>query len=135
MDSLSIICIVIGCVAILRRGPLIFAPRVTLRFYDKCLLSTTSRFRVVGVVFATLAMALLLSGSKEGVVAVLLHTLGWCVATVAFLFVVLPNVFRGFIQTMLGYIERSVDERVIRVVGFFGVVFGLAMIYVGLYVV
>ena len=71
----------------------------------------------------------------EGLLAELLHTFGWFMATVALLFSVLPNVFRGFIQTILGYIEKSVDERIMRIVVFFGVVFGLALIYVGDYVV
>ena len=96
MDSLSIICIAVGILAIVRRGPLIFAPSATLRFYDRWLLSTNARFRVFGVVFATLAMALLFSDFGEGVLAGLLHTFGWFMATVALLFLVLQNVFRRF---------------------------------------
>ena len=135
MDSLSVICVAVGILAIVRRGPLIFAPSATLRFYDRWLLSTDARFRVFGVVFATLAMALLFSDFGEEVLAESLHTFGWFMATVAVLFLVLPNVFRRFIQTIFGHIEKSVDERIIRIVGFVGVVFGLALIYVGGYVV
>ena len=50
MDSLSIICIAVGILVIVCRGPLIFAPSATLRFYDRWLLSTNARFRVFGVV-------------------------------------------------------------------------------------
>ena len=135
MDSLSIICIAVGFLVIVTRGPLIFAPSATLRFYDKWFFSTNTRFRVIGVVFATLAMALLFSDFGEGVLAGLLHTFGWFMATVALLFLVLPNVFRGFIQTIFGYIEKSVDKRITRIVGFLAVLFGLALIYVGVYVV
>jgi uncharacterized protein YjeT (DUF2065 family) len=135
MDSLSIICIAVGFLVIVKRGPLMFAPRATLRFYDRWLLSTNARFRVVGVVGTTLAMALLFSDLGEGVLARLVHTLGRFVATVALLFLVLPNVFRGFIQTILVYIEKSVDESIMRIVGFLHVLFGLALIYVGVYVV
>ena len=71
----------------------------------------------------------------ERVLAGLLHTFGWFMATVALLFLVLTNVFRGFVQIIFGYIEKSVDERIMRIVGFLGVVFGLALIYVGVYVV
>ena len=134
MDSLSIICIAVGILVIVRRGPLIFAPSATLRFYDRWLLSTNARFRVFGVVFATLAMAVLFSDFREGVLAGLLHTFGWFMATVALLFLVLPNVFRRFFQTIFGYIEKSVDERIMRIAGFLGVVFGPALIYVGVYV-
>ena len=135
MDSLSIICIAVGILVIVRRGPLIFAPSATLRFYDRWLFSTNARCRAVGVVFATLAMALLFSDFGEGVLAGLLHTFGWFMATVALLFLVLPNVFRRFFQTIFGYINKSVDERIIRIVGFSSVMFGLALIYVGVYVV
>ena len=120
MDSLSIICIAVGILVIVCRGPLIFAPSATLRFYDRWLLSTNARFRVLGVVFETLAMALLFSDSGEGVLAGLLHTFGWFMATVALLFLVLPNVFRRFIQTIFGHIEKSVDERIMRIHGFCG---------------
>jgi len=131
---LSIICIAAGILIIVRRGPLIFAPSATLRFYDRWILSTNARFRVFGVVIATLAMALLFSGFGEGVLAGLLHTFGWCMATVALLFLVLPNVLRRFIQTIFGYIEKSVNDEIVRVVGFVSVVFGLTLIYVGVYV-
>ena len=85
MDSLSIICTAVGFLIIVRRGPPIFAPNATLRFYDGWLLSTHSRIRVFGVVFATLAMALLFSDFGEEALAGLLHTFGWFMATVALL--------------------------------------------------
>lgn len=135
MDPPSIICIAVGFLVIVKRGPLIFAPRATLHFYDRWLLSTNARFRVIGVVCTILAMALLFSDFGEGVLAGLLHTFGWFMATVALLFLVLPNVFRGFIQTIFIYIEKSVDERIMRIVGCLHVLFGLALIYVGVYVV
>ena len=134
MDALAITCIMVGILIIVMRAPLILAPSATLRFYDRWLFSTNARFRAFGVVIATLAMALLFSDFGEGVLAGLLHTFGWFMATVALLFLVLPNVFRRFFQTIFGYIEKSVDERIMRIVGFFGVVFGLALIYVGVYV-
>ena len=135
MDSFSIICIAVGILVIVGRGPLIFAPSATLRFYDRWLLSTNARFRVFGVVFATLAMALIFSDFGEGVLAGLLHTFGCFMATVALLFLVLPNVFRRFFQTIFGYIEESVDDGIVRIVGLLAVVFGFALIYVGVYVV
>ena len=134
MDSLSIICIVVGALAILKRGPLIFAPNATLRFYDRFVLST-ARIRAAGVVIATLAMALLFSDFGQGVLVGLLHIFGWLMTTVALLFLVLPNVLRRILQTIFDYIEKSVDDWILRIVGFLAVVFGLALIYVGVYVV
>ena len=134
MDLPSIICIVVGTLAILKRGPLIFAPNATVRFYDRWVLSAT-RIRAGGIVIATLAMALLFSNFGEGVLAGLLHTFGWLMTIGAVLFLVLPSVIRRILQTIFGYIEKSVDERVMRIIGFLGVVFGLALICVGIYVV
>ena len=125
MDSLSIICIAVGILVIVSRGPLIFSPSATLRFYDRWLFSTNARCRAVGVMFATLAMALLFSDFGEGVLAGLLHTFGWLITTVAFLFLVLPNFLRRILQTILVYIEKSVDERIMRIVGFWAWCLGL----------
>ena len=135
MDSPSIICIAVGFLVIVRRGPLIFAPRATLDFHDRLILSTKFRFRVFGVVIATLAMALLFSDFGEGVLAGVLRTFGWLITTAALLFLVLPNVLRRILQTILVYIEKSVDSGILRIVGLLAVVFGLALIYVGVYVV
>ena len=135
MDSLSIICIAVGILVIVGRGPLIFAPSATLRFYDRWLFSTNARFRVVGVVIATLAMALLLSDFGEGVPSGFLHAVGWFLGTAARFVLVLPNVLRRFVQTIFGYIEESVNDGVVRIVGLLAVVVGLALIYVGVYVV
>ena len=38
-------------------------------------------------------------------------------------------------QTIFGYIEESVDDGIVRIVGLLAVVVGLALIYVGVYVV
>ena len=128
-------CIAVGILVIIGRGPLIFAPTATLRFYDRWLLSTKVRFRVFGAVLATLSIALLFSDFGEGVPAGLLHTFGWFMAAVALLFLPLPNVLRRFIQSIFGYIEESVDDGIVRIVGLLAVVFGFALIYVGVYVV
>ena len=98
-------------------------------------LSTNVRFRVFGAVFATLSIALLFSDFGEGVLAGLLHTFGWFMAAVALLFLSLPNVLRRFIQSIFSYIEESVDDGIVRIVGLLAVVFGFALIYVGVYVV
>ena len=135
MDSLSIICVVVGALVILRRGPLIFAPRATLRVYGRVFLSTNTRVRALGVGFATLAMALLFSDFGEGALAGFFHAFGWLITTVALLLLVVPNVFRRFIQPMFDYIEKSVGDGMLRLFDLLGVVIGLALIYVGFYVV
>ena len=135
MDSLSVICIAVGIFVIVRRGPLIFAPSATLRFYDRWLLSTNARFRAFGVVIATLAMALLFLSFGEGSLAGFLHAVGWVVAAMALLMLVVPNVSRRFLSAMFDYLENSVDDAIVRILGLLAVVVGAVLIYVGVYVV
>ena len=71
----------------------------------------------------------------RGVLAEFLHAVGWVLGTVALFVLVLPNVLRRFVQTIFGYIKKSVDDGIVRIVGLRAVVFGLALICVGVYVV
>ena len=135
MDSLSIICIAVGILVIVRRGPLIFAPSATLRSYDRLIISTNARFRAFGVVIATLAMALLFLSFGEGALAGFLHAVGWVVAAMALLMLVVPNVWRRFLSAMFDYLENSVDHAIVRILGLLAVVVGAVLIYVGVYVV
>ena len=106
MDSLSLMCIVLGTLAIVSRGPLIFAPSATLRSYDRLIISTNARFRAFGVVIATLAMALLFLSFGEGSLAGFLHAVGWGVAAMALLMLVVPNVSRRFLSAMFDYLAN-----------------------------
>jgi len=135
MDSLSIMCIVLGTLTIVSRGPLIFAPSATLRSYDRLIISTNARFRAFGVVIATLAMALLFLSFGEGALAGFLHAVGWVVAAMALLMLVVPNVWRRFLSAMFDYLENSVDDAIVRILGLLAVVVGAVLIYVGVYVV
>ena len=49
MDTLSILCVLVGALFIATRGPLIIAPRATLRFTER-LISTNARIRGMGLV-------------------------------------------------------------------------------------
>ena len=135
MDSLSIMCIVLGTLTIVSRGPLIFAPSVTLRSYDRLIISTNARFRAFGVVIATLAMALLFLSFGERALAGFLHAVGWVVAAMALLMLVVPNVSRRLLSAMFDYLENSVDDAIVRILGLLAVVVGAVLIYVGVYVV
>ncbi len=49
MDALAVTCIVVGILIIVMRAPLIFAPRATLRAYDRVIFSTNARCRAFSV--------------------------------------------------------------------------------------
>ena len=139
MDALAIICIVAGILNIVENLPLVYAPRAALRFYDRVLvtvfISTNARCRALGVVIATVAMALFLLPFGDGPLAGFLHAVGWLAAAEALWFWVLPDSVRRVVNAIYSFLENSVPAPVVRVLGVLGVLAGSAFIYVGIYVV
>ena len=134
MDTLSVICVVVGILVIAGRGPLIFQPRATLRAYDRWITATNTRCRAFGVAIATLAIALLLHFG-EGALVGFVRAVGCVVATVAGMMLITPNISRSFIHAVFDYLENSVGNTVLRAVGLLAVVVGAALIYIGVYIV
>jgi hypothetical protein len=135
MDSLSVTCIAVGILIIAMRAPLIFAPRAALRFYDRVLFSTNARCRAFSVVIAIVAVTLLLLAFHNGPLAGFLYVAGWIMAGGAVFILVRPSIFRGFWRSMFSFVERSVPAPFVLVRGVLGVLAGVALIYVGVYVV
>ena len=73
MDALAITCIVVGILIIVMRAPLNFAPRATLRAYDRVIFSTNARCRAFSVVIAIVAMTLFLLPFDDGPLAGFLY--------------------------------------------------------------
>ncbi len=134
MDPLSILCVLIGALIIVGRGPLIFAPTATLRFVNK-LVSTDARTRGIAIVLAPLAVALIALPLGEGAVAGILVALGWLWAASTLWMLAAPGSFRLFTSGMISFFESSVDEAIVRMIGVASVAVGVALIYFGLYVV
>ena len=134
MDALSITCIVVGILIIVMRVPLIFAPRATLRAYDRVLFSTNARCRAFSVVIAIVAMTLLLLPFDDGPLAGFLYAAGWIMGGGAVFILVLPSIFRGFWRSMFSFVENSVPAPFLLVRGVLGVLVGVALIYAGVYV-
>ena len=135
MDALAIICIVVGIGSIVENLPLAYAPSATLRFYNRVFFSTNARCRALGVVIATVAMALFLLPFGDGPLAGFLHALGWVAAAEALWFWILPDSVRRVVNAIYSFLENSVPTPVVRVLGVLGVLAGSAFIYVGIYVV
>ena len=135
MDALAIICIVVGIGSIVENLPLAYAPSAALRFYNRVFFSTNARCRALGVVSATVAMALLLLPFGDGPLAGFLHAVGWLAAAEALWFWVLPDSARRVVNAIYSFFENSVPTPVVRVLGVLGVLAGSAFIYVGIYVV
>lgn len=133
MDPFSGLCVLIGTLIIASRGPMIFAPTATLRFFRR-LLSTDARIRGTGVALAPLAAATIALPHGEGEVAGILRVLGWLWAGASLWLLVAPSSYRSFVGNVLGYFESSVDDVVIRMLGVGAVAIGAALIYFGIYV-
>ena len=134
MDALAIICIVVGIGSIVENLPLAYAPSATLRFYNRVFFSTNARCRALGVVIATVAMALFLLPFGDGPLAGFLHALGWVAAAEALWFWILPDSVRRVVNAIYSFFE-NMPVPVVRVYGVLGVLAGLAFIYVGVCIV
>ena len=134
MDALAITCTVVGILIIVMRAPLIFAPMAALRFYDRAIFSTNARCRAFSVVTAIVAVTLFLL-PFNGPLAGFLYGAGWIMADGAVFMLVLPSIFRGFWRSVFSFVEHSVPAPFLVVRGVLGVLAGVALIYVGVYVV
>ena len=113
---------------------MIFAPSAALRFFDR-LISTDTGIRGIGLVIAPLALALVVLARGEGSAAGILYPLGWLFAAATLWLLVAPGSYRRLARGVLGYFESSVDMAIVRIVGLIAVAIGVALIYVGIYVV
>jgi len=134
VDPLSILCVLIGILIIATRGPMLFAPSATLRFFQR-LISSDARIRGIGVLIAPLAVALIALPLGEGVAAGILRALGWIWAAATLWLIAAPNSYRRLARGVLTYFESSADEAVVRIIGLVAVAIGGAMVYFGIYVV
>ena len=136
MDTPSTVCIGLGILIIVGRAPQMFAPHATLRFSRRHLFSTDAQFRWVGLIVIIFAIAILYASLHAPIMGALLQVFG-CVAVLAVLLVFgFPSLFRHFFLNILDYVERSVHCGLIaRTHGFLGVIGGVALVYVGFYVI
>ena len=82
-----------------------------------------------------LATALLLLPFGEGVLSDVLHALGWIAAAETLVILVVPDVFRRFAHATFHYLKNSVPDAILRIFSLLSIVAGVALIYVGVYIV
>ena len=113
MDIFSVLCILIGFLVIVGRGPLAFDPSRTFRAY-RSFFMTNARVRAWGVVVALLAAALLLLPLGEGMLSDVLHVFGWIIAALALVTLLVPKILKGFALQIIDNLERALkaaDEK------------------------
>lgn len=134
MDLPSVLCVLLGCLFIAGRGPLIFAPRATLSLFDR-LISSDTRLRGIGVGLAPVAAALIMIRVGDGVVGQVLQVLGWLWAAGTLLLLIVPGVYRGIAHAVLGWFDSPAGELRARILGVVAVALGIGLVYYGIYVV
>ena len=134
MDRFSVICIVLGCLLIIGRGPYAFDPSSTFRAY-RSFFTTNARARAWAVLVALLAAALLLLPLGEGMLSDVLHVFGWIIAALALVTLLVPKILRRFVLQILDAVESSIPNAIIRVLGLVAIAAGLVLVYVGVYIV
>ena len=133
MELFSIVCVSIGILIIFARGPMVFAPTATLRVYGR-LVATKARIRAMGIMMAPFAVALIALPHDQGSAVEFARAFGWLWAAATLWLVATPGSFRRFARGLLDFFESSVDEAIVRIIGFFAVAIGVALIYFGIYV-
>jgi hypothetical protein len=128
------LCIVVGAFIIVVRAPMVFAPSAALRFFS-WLVSTDARIRGLALVIAPLALALIVLTRAQGAVAGALHVLGWGFAAATLWLLAAPGSYRLVARGVLDFMESSIDMAIVRMLGLVAVSIGVALIYVGIYVV
>ena len=133
MDTLSIICIVLGLWIIIKRAPLVFAPSATLRRYDKLVLSTDARIRIAGVVIAVVGLFIFLLPVGEEMLEKIPRAMGCMMMFLAFVCLTFAGWTRQRIRSLVTFVNSSVGDVGLRVIGVVSVLIGLLLIYVGGY--
>jgi len=136
MDTPSAMCIGLGILIIVGRAPLMFAPHATLRFYRRHFLSTNAQFRArVGLSAIMFAIAFLYASLHAPVSGDLLQVFAWFGVAAALIVFGFPSLFRSLSLNIVEHLDEATHYGLVRTGGFLAVIVGVALVYVGLYVI
>lgn len=131
MGRLSIICIVIGILAIVFRGPLLFFPEASIRWILK-LTGSNGRVRVIGLATVAIwALLLFLTRQSSHPVGGFIFFLGIIGIFMSAIFLIIfPKNFRRILEFF-----SEMDSSAHRGAGFIGIFIGFIFIYIGFFIV
>lgn len=131
MNHLSMICILIGIIAVLFRAPMVFAPKAVMRLTKEKLALNKTRMRLLGLFLICLGLAMILAAWESGLL------IGQIIVIWGFLIMLVPLIlmviFPGVYGRILIYFSR-VNSFVIRAIGILGVAIGTLFLYFGFFV-
>ena len=133
MSTLALVSILLGIIIIVTRGPLMFAPTITKRFYQ-ALIESNLKMRITGVFTALLSIAMIISarGSDQNAAFIIL-IVGWAMAILAVFAIFFTSFSQSFLDTFIDLLD-SMDNIMKRITGVFYTLLGAFFIYLGLIV-
>ena len=129
MDANSILCVIVGLLVIVFRGPMIFVPGRAIEFYDR-MVSTDERLRIVALVVSPLAVALLLLPDDHSPSSFWLVLLGGVLALAVVWLLVAPSTYRALAGSVIDAFRGA--EAAVRIIGVVAVAFCVWLIAIGL---
>ena len=131
MNSAGIIAMILGALIVCSRGPLLFAPRASIRLFREAI-KTNNRTRVLGAFAVLLAGSMMWSGASQGS----------SLETIMFIFGVFFLVFTIPALVLFPHVYMSIADEVLpddsggrllgwRVIGLAGIVIGGAIFWIG----
>lgn len=126
MSLLLVSSVLFGLFIIAARGPFIFAPAATLRFYREHLFGSAPRGRMLGALLGALGTPMVLSAQNvDGTLPGFILLIGMVFVSAMILLLLAPGPVLRFVLSIMDLFSAPV----LRVVGVISVVFGVAWIY------
>ncbi len=132
MSSLSLVSIILGTIIILIRGPNIFAPEASRKFFIKLIFSSNIRIRITGIFAVALGMITInVAQGYDQIAALIIKYFGWfLVIGAGSITLIFTSIFKGIFLNIV----ENMGTLSLRIIGIFGVGLGALFIYFGLVV-
>jgi len=132
MSNLALVSIIFGAIIILTRGPIIFVPEASMKFFLKLIFSSNTRIRIFGIFAVALGMIMInVAQGYDQTAALIIKYFGWFIVVVAgSISLIFTSIFKDICLNIMG----NMDELILRIIGIFGVGLGAIFIYLGLVV-
>ncbi len=129
MDTISLLCIVVGALVITARAPLLFAPTATIDFYAR-LLGTDLRVRALGLGHGVLGLFLILPARDGAISDQIAYWIGWILVLGSLVLLAVPGPYRRFAESLFDQFRRT-DTTAPRMIGVLGILIGALLVYLG----
>jgi len=132
VDNLALVSIVFGAIIVLTRGPMIFVPDASKKFFLSLIFSSNTRIRIMGIFIVALGMIMInVARGYDLTAALIIKYFGWYLVVGAFSLLL---IFTPLYKEIAFNIIVNLDGLILRIIGVFSVGLGAVFIYIGLVV-